>query len=377
MHSARLVSPSLTWLDLKLAERLGVRPLDQLQLAREQVGGLVLLVVVLEGKRLAGVDDEDLAGVVIGLGPPELVSPRLVDSRWFPRRHRGGTVSAVAGRFPPVARIDPVEQRRIPLYGYLPSILGRVLQRARGRGRPETQHRRLLALLCAVFTLLVAGAATADPLPPFDGAMSFREIKGPSDPQDFSWQVILSKDQALEQLDDQTALVYYERDHEPAFTITAELAHDSLGTNVPTTLSVSEGDVITLTVHHRDGNPLASGMPFAYPILAGAGWEGGFQTVVVTGPPDEAELQALRELHEREAREVAPHQEEAEKTCIVPRLKGKSLKAAKTQLSLAHCRPGALIAKHGKHLSSARVIREHPRSGAVLSPSSAVDLTLG
>lgn len=251
-----------------------------------------------------------------------------------------------------------------------------VSRRALRQGRSQARRSRLLAALCAVFTLLVASAASAEPLPPYGGLMSFPEIKGPTDPQDFSWQVILSKDQALEQLDDQTALVYYERDHEPALTITAEPAHDAVGTNVPTTLSVSEGDVITLTVHHRDGNPLAGGAPFAYPILAGYGWEGGFQTVVVTGPPDEAELRALRELHEREAREATSDQQEAE-ACIVPKLKGKSLKAAKTQLRVAHCRPGALSAKRGKRLSSARVIREHPRSGAVLSPSSAVDLTLG
>lgn len=79
MHSARLVSPSLTRLDLKLAERLGVRPLDQPQLAREQVGGLVLLAVVLKGERPAGVDNEDRAGIVVGLGPPELVPLRLVN----------------------------------------------------------------------------------------------------------------------------------------------------------------------------------------------------------------------------------------------------------------------------------------------------------
>jgi hypothetical protein len=251
-----------------------------------------------------------------------------------------------------------------------------VFRRARRRGRPETQHWRFLALLCVGFTLLVAGTANADPLPLYDGAMSFRDIKGPSDPQEFFWRVSLSEDQVLEQLDDQTVQVYYVPGHEPAFTINATLAHDVIGTNVPTSLAVSDGNVITLTVHHRDGNPLAGGAPFAYPIIAGAGWEGGFQTEVVIGPPDEAELRALRELHEREAREAASHQEEAE-ACIVPRLKGKSLRAAKTQLRLAHCRPGALIVKRGKRLSSARVIREHPRSGAVLSPSSAVDLTLG
>jgi hypothetical protein len=227
-----------------------------------------------------------------------------------------------------------------------------------------------------VLTLLLAGAAHADPLPPYEGAMSFHNIEGPSDPQEFSWQVTLYEDQVLEQLDDQTAKVYFVPGHEPAFTINATLAHDAIGTNVPTTLSVSEGDVITLTVHHRDGNPLAGGAPFAYPVSTGAGWEGGFQTVVVTGPPDEAELRALREQHEREAREAASRQEEAE-ACIVPRLKGRSLKAAKTRLRLAHCRPGTLGARRGKRLSSARVIRERPRSGTVLSPGSAVDLTFG
>lgn len=250
-----------------------------------------------------------------------------------------------------------------------------MFRRARWRGRSQSRSWRLLALLCAAFTLLISSAA-ADALPPFDGAMSFRNIKGPSDPQDFSWQVSLSDNQVLEQLDDQTALVYFEPGHEPALMINATLAHDAIGTNVPTTLAVSDGDVITLTVHHRDGNPLAGGAPFAYPVIAGSGWEGGFQTEVVIGPPDEAELRALRELHEREAREATSRQEEAE-ACIVPKLKGKSLRAAKTQLRLAHCRPGTLSAKHGKRLSSARVIREHPRPGAMLSPSSAVDLTLG
>jgi hypothetical protein len=206
--------------------------------------------------------------------------------------------------------------------------------------------------------------------------MSFRNIEGPSGPEDFSWQVSLSEDQELEQVDDQTARVYWVPGHEPAFTINATLAHDAIGTNVPTSLAVSEGDVITLTVHHRDGNPLAGGAPFAYPVIAGAGWEGGFQTEVVIGPPDEAELRALRELHEREAQEATFHQEESE-ACIVPKLKGRSLKAAKTQLRLAHCRPGTPSAKRGKRLGSAKVIREHPRSGVVLSPGSTVDLTLG
>ena len=118
--------------------------------------------------------------------------------------------------------------------------------RALRQGSPQARRSRLLAALCTVFTLLVVGVANADPLPPYDGTMSFRSIEGPSGPENFSWQVSLSEDQVLEQIDDQTAQVFWVPGHEPAFTINATLAHDAIGTNVPTSLAVSDGDVITL-----------------------------------------------------------------------------------------------------------------------------------
>ena len=61
-----------------------------------------------------------------------------------------------------------------------------------------------------------------------------------------------------------TAAVYYTEDERLAFTINAGLAHDAEGSNVPTSLGVSEGNILTLTVHHRAGNPAASGAPFVY-----------------------------------------------------------------------------------------------------------------
>lgn len=70
----RFVSPRLPWLDLALGERVGCLALDQSQSAREQVGGLVLPAVVLQREGVTRVDDEELAGVAVGMRPPDLVS---------------------------------------------------------------------------------------------------------------------------------------------------------------------------------------------------------------------------------------------------------------------------------------------------------------
>jgi hypothetical protein len=129
--------------------------------------------------------------------------------------------------------------------------------------------------------------------------MGFPTINGPADPEEFSWEVVLDEGQELESIDDQHAEVYYTQGHHPAFGISAVPAHDADGSNVPTSLSVSESDVITLTVHHRAGDPTKNGVPFDYPINAGSGWEGGYQTIIVSGPPDEQELREQREERER------------------------------------------------------------------------------
>ncbi len=62
-----------------------------------------------------------------------------------------------------------------------------------------------------------------------------------------------------------------------AYLISAEPASDAVGTAVPTSISVSEGDILTLTVQHREN-------PYVYPVVAGAGWEGGFRTEIIAGP---------------------------------------------------------------------------------------------
>jgi hypothetical protein len=150
---------------------------------------------------------------------------------------------------------------------------------------------RLIPLLVGAIAF-APGAAVAGESgsPPFVGLMSFPAIEDVAGPDEFSWEVTLAEGQELEYVDSLHARVYYTEDNTTAFVIDAERAHGADGAEVPTSLEVRPGNVITLLVHHRAGNPAAGGAPFDYPIEAGGGWELGSGPVQIFGPPDEAEL---------------------------------------------------------------------------------------
>jgi hypothetical protein len=192
--------------------------------------------------------------------------------------------------------------------------------------------------------------------PTYDGLLSFRTIMGPADPEGSSWRVELQPGQELRAIDDQHAEVYYEDGH-MAMSLQAEPAHDAHGAAVPTSVTVSDGDVVTLTVHHRAGDPAAGGAPFAYPITPGPSFEVGYSTVIVTGPDDE---QKLREERERIAREAATTGRDPVRVCVVPALKGRSLNADRKRLREAGCRLGDL---RGRRSSTAKVVRQFPIPG--------------
>jgi hypothetical protein len=147
-------------------------------------------------------------------------------------------------------------------------------------------------------------ASSADTVirPLYDGGLAFGTIRDETAPEEYSWRVELSHDQELRLADGTHAEVYY-NDSTPAFSITAEPAHDAIGTEVPTSLSVSNGDVLTMTIHYRAGH---EGQPYVYPIIGGTGWQGGFRTTEVglTEPepewnsPEEQEVWELEELQE-------------------------------------------------------------------------------
>lgn len=208
----------------------------------------------------------------------------------------------------------------------------------------------------ASVALGISGSASAA-LPPYDG-MSFQAIQGPSDPEEFSWEVELGPEQRLEQIDEHFAAVLWENDVQ-AFGITAVAAHDANGAAVPTSLSVSGENVITLTVHHRAGNPAAGGASFLYPIVAGVGWEGGFRTVTVILPPGE----------------FPP----PPKVCRVPKLTGKRLMASRWWLREAGCRMGQVRRLKGAvstKRETPRVVGQSPKPGAVLPLWTPVQVTL-
>lgn len=180
-----------------------------------------------------------------------------------------------------------------------------------------------------------------------------------ADPEEYSWEVSLGEGQELELIDERHAQVYYTEGHHPAFGISATAAHDAEGSNVPTSLRVSGGNIITLTVHHRAGDPATGGAAFTYPVAGGEGWIGGFATHQVQMPSAEPSLGGT----------VG----QAAVNCIVPRLVGESLKAAREKLKKVDCKLGKV---RGERSKTARVTRQSPKPGGVLTGGAKVSVRL-
>jgi hypothetical protein len=215
--------------------------------------------------------------------------------------------------------------------------------------------RVLLAAVVAVLLCMATAApASAEVCPPYEG-VQFPEIHSAADPEDYCWEVQLAEEQELRQIDEQHVGVYYSEEGQLAFTIAAQPAHDVEGASVPTSIAVTGASDITVTVHHREGNPAAGGAPFDYPISEGVGWEGGFQTVPVTMPPGE------------------PPPAPATASCEVPNLVGTRLRAARKKLRRAHCRLGSV---DGKRSRSSRVIKQFRKPGASLPAGAKVGVKL-
>lgn len=223
-----------------------------------------------------------------------------------------------------------------------------------------------IGVLLGVF---VAGpaSASADPLPAYTGLLDFPAIHGPADPEEYSWRVNLHEGQELKAVDDQHAAVYSE-DGTAVMSIGPGPARDANGSAVPTSLSLSESDIVTLEVHHRDGDPAAGGAPFDYPITPGPSFEVGFSSATFIAPNDEAQLQRERDRVAREEREAA------ERSCVVPRLKGHSLRVDRRKLREAGCRLGEV---RGARAPSAKVVRQSPGPGVVLGAGAEVSVKLG
>lgn len=128
--------------------------------------------------------------------------------------------------------------------------------------------------------------------PAYDGLMAFQAIRDTTAPETFSWEVKLGEGETLKPIDERNAGIYWE-DGTQALLIAAQSAHGADGKAVSTKLTVSEGNVITLTVSHRVSGAV-------YPVVAGLGWEGGFVTspAVIKGPKEEQEEKEAEEAEE-------------------------------------------------------------------------------
>lgn len=214
--------------------------------------------------------------------------------------------------------------------------------------------RKVLLIIAGVLLLLLPAAAVGA-VPLYDGGMTFQEIQGPDGPEEFSWEVELGDEQELRAIDDRHAAVYYTDPEHFAFEIEATPAHDAEGATVPTTLTVTQPNIITLTVHHRSA-------PFDYPVTRGTGWEGGFQSVEIEGPPDELQLAhpPIRDVLEPPS-----------PTCVVPDLSNRTLRASRKILHRAHCKLGRV---RGERRREVRVVAQYRLVGKVLTVWTAVDV---
>jgi hypothetical protein len=207
----------------------------------------------------------------------------------------------------------------------------------------------LLAVSALILAMVTPSGAAAD-LPPYNGAMTFPSIQGSDGSEEFSWEVKLGDEEELRQIDATHAGVFWPDDTR-TLSIEAEKAHAADGARVPTTLTVTEPNVITLTVHHRAGDPAAGGAPFDYPVVAGEGWEGGFQTEQVILPPGD--------------------QPPLEPTCVVPDLTNRTLRASRKILHAAHCRLGRV---RGERNRAVHVVAQYRQLGKVLPAWTRVDV---
>lgn len=105
--------------------------------------------------------------------------------------------------------------------------------------------------------------------PVYDGIMAFSAIRDITAPTEYSWEVNIGPGEYLQSLDSEHIGLFW-GDGTEALLISSQPAHGADGESIATTLSLSEGNVITETVHHR-----VSGV--VYPVTAGVGWNGGWQ----------------------------------------------------------------------------------------------------
>jgi hypothetical protein len=131
----------------------------------------------------------------------------------------------------------------------------------------------------------VSGGSSVDTVtrPIYDGSQTFKAIRDETAPETYSWKVSLNEGQMLKAIDSEHVSIF-NQDGTQALAITAQPAHDATGKEVPTSVSASEGNVLTLTVKYK-------GKGFIYPIIGGPAFQASYTLPVIwepAPPPAEA-----------------------------------------------------------------------------------------
>lgn len=129
--------------------------------------------------------------------------------------------------------------------------------------------------------------------PEYNGAQMFTTIRAASAPEAYEWRLKLRFGQYLVQANPQQVEVKW-GNGETAFLVSAEPAHDALGKELPTTLSIINATDIALNVPHRNQG-------YTYPVSAGKSYETGYAMVTVFIPSEGEEAEA----EEEDAEELA------------------------------------------------------------------------
>lgn len=222
-----------------------------------------------------------------------------------------------------------------------------------------------VALLLAFLGALAVASpiAAASELPECKG-LDFKAILGPDESGECTWRIQLHEGQEASLEGDQVSIYYEEEGRRRiSWYVVAPPASDAVGAAVPTTIALSEGDLITLAVHHRLSDPAAVGAPFTYPIVEGRGWTGGFQTYEVQMPPQEQP-------------QVAPPPAPPP-ACHVPALRHDSLDQARAQLRAGGCTLAGVHRHPGVSARRGRVVKQSAAPGTDGPLGFAVTVTLG
>ena len=126
----------------------------------------------------------------------------------------------------------------------------------------------MLRIFCAIVACLALAAApaAAETGGEIQRYGEWPSITGPEAPEEYVYRVHLYEQELVQATPTEVVVKYI--DGPTAFVLNAGEAHDVDGAAVPVTLAVTGPDLVTRTIHHREGNPAAGGAPFAYPIVA-------------------------------------------------------------------------------------------------------------